>query len=216
VDNHIPKPTIKRLCTLYELLLELDVEKVSYMSSAAIGERLLIGSHTIRKDINYIGELGPSPAGYPVKELKVLIQDKLGLQKKHYTCLVGLGRLGQFLLHYCEDLADIYPLVAGFDASINRLETMKTSLPLFPAYELEEIIKSRQIEIALVTIQVNYLPDIIKRLVKGGIKGIINFTGAFIPESYPGVWIKNLDILGELRNLSALLEIKPTSKGEKE
>jgi redox-sensing transcriptional repressor len=215
MNNQIPKPAIRRLCILYDLLTDLENEGMTYITSGALGQRLLTGSHTIRKDINYIGELGPSPAGYAIKELKALLSRKLGLAKEHKACLVGLDQLGQFLLGFSEQFKATYPLLPGFDINTNRLEIIKTSLPLYPAYQIEEVLKRKQIEIALITIQSGALPDIITRLIKGGIKGIINFSSTLLPEFYPNVWVKNLNILGELRNLSALLELMPSLKGEK-
>jgi redox-sensing transcriptional repressor len=96
---HIPKPTINRLCKIYSLLEEFEDKAEVTVSSKAIGERMGVGSHSVRKDINYLGEIGTVGSGYEVSRLKAHIGKRLGLNVERKACVVGLGKLGRAIMH---------------------------------------------------------------------------------------------------------------------
>lgn len=201
----LPLPSIKRICRVYELLSELQRANRPSVSSAEIGHHLQIKAHTVRKDINLLGEIGPSRSGYPVENLMNLIQERLHLSEKKGLCVVGLGPVGQTFLRYYDFLKDSYPLLAGFDHSINRLETIKTDIPLYPFHAITEIIQANNISLAILTTVRELAQKTTDRLVRGGVRGIINLTGTLVHSNRHDVWIKSIDLKEELRILSACL-----------
>jgi len=56
-------PSIRRLCGILSLMDEMEEKGIKTMSSAEMGLRLGAKADTIRKDISYLGEIGPSPRG---------------------------------------------------------------------------------------------------------------------------------------------------------
>ena len=203
--HRVPRPSIGRLCRLYGLLEQLEKRKMRTVSSSGLGERMDVAAHTIRKDISYLGEIGPSPLGYPVGELKRLIRRELRLEVARGVCIVGLDDLGMGLLHSPFLFADNYPVIAAFDGNINRLETAKTSIPLYPVHMIREVMGRERIEVAVVTGSREWLQSAVDDMVDGGICGIISFSSAEIISRRSSVWILHLSLENELRMLSALI-----------
>ena len=204
----IPEPSVIRLCLMYRFLEKLDASSVKTVFSSDIGENLGVTAHTVRKDISFLGEIGNTAAGYDVAKLKNHIYRHLGLDKKRFACIVGLGRLGKSLLNYEQFLDGEYKLIAGFDSDINTLEMTKTSISLYPSYRIEELVRDLKIELAVIAVPSTSAQDVADRLISGGVKGIINFAPVIVKSQSGDVVIRNIDFYGELRILSALLNLK--------
>lgn len=201
--NDIPYPAIIRLCAIYKLLDES--EQKSSISSTELGERLGVGAHNIRKDIGFLGVAGSSGAGYDVEKLRGLIAERLGLTKVRTICIVGLGRLGTAMLQY--PMGSKFRIIAGFDSNVNRLETIKTDIDLYPSYQMSEVVRRLNIDIAIVAVPASSAQDVSDRLIDGGIKGIINFAPVYVRSKNSSVFVKNMDIAGELSVLSAQIDL---------
>lgn len=201
----IPQPAINRLCNLFQLLVEMEHAGKFTASSSELGENLGIGAHNVRKDISYLGGMGTSGTGYDITKLKALIGDRFGFKDQKRACVVGLGRIGSALLQHAQIAGSEFFVVAGFDTNINKIETIKTSVDVFPAYQINEIVKKMKIEIGIVTVPVSGAQETVERLIDGGVRGVINFAPVHIKVNKSGVIIKNIDIAGELRFLSALI-----------
>ncbi|MBD3345305.1 MAG: redox-sensing transcriptional repressor Rex [Chitinivibrionales bacterium] len=208
MKKEMPKPTIERLCLIYGFLEDLLESGKKATSSVEIGEMLGIGAHSVRKDINFLGEIGNTKQGYEVEKLKNAIGETLGLEKPRNTCIVGLGKLGTAILNNLTISDGKYRIMAGFDSNINKVETMKAPVDLYPAYEMENIIKQKQIELAILSVSADAAQETAENLIESGIKGIVNFAPVVIHSPRPDVSIRNLDITGELRLLSAYIETK--------
>ena len=202
--NNIPQPTIIRLCTIYQFLFELEKEGVTSISSTELDAKIGVASHTIRKDINYLGEIGNTRGGYDVSRLKnhIAIHLRIGPQQK--SCVVGLGHLGQAILQSSSLGGGEFKIVAGFDSNVNKLETIKASVPLFPSYEIADVVRSMGIDLAVIAVPPENARDVAGRLFEGGIKGILNFAPVVIKPGKSGVIVRNIDIGQEFRILSVL------------
>lgn len=162
----------------------------------------------IRHDLWLVGFGKGVSNGYYVKELIETLTQILGLELeqnaenqtfvKRNCCIVGLGRLGAALLD--ETLVDGSPFVikAGFDSNVNRVEILRSTFPLYPANEMDWVIKREKIEYAILTVQDASAQQMCNRLVKAGIKGIVNMTNVvlMVPD---GVKIENLSIVNALK-----------------
>ncbi len=209
MTNRIPKPSIGRLCIIYSLLEELEAQGAVSVSSNEIGEKIGVGSHSVRKDISYLGEVGRVGAGYEIAKLRKHIGEKLGLDVERKACVVGLGKLGTAILQNDKLFSNNFKIVAGFDSNINKVETMVTHIPVYPAYELADVIRQQAIELAVITVPGHASGDIVDRLVEGGIRGIVNFSSVPLHAAYKEkVYVSNFDIAGEFRFLSALFTVE--------
>lgn len=199
----ISKPALLRLCTLYRVLGKLEHEGVQLVSSVELGKHLGVASHNVRKDVNCLGEIGNSGSGYNVFVLREYISNKINLAKKRNACVVGLGRIGCAIVEYDRFPISGYSIVAGFDSDINHLDTIKTSIPVYPSYMIEEVVKNEKIELAVIAVSATSADDVYEKLISGGVKGVINFSSVILTSNSKEIHIKNMDILGEFTMLSA-------------
>ena len=210
----IPLPSIKRLSRVYGVLEDLSRREKRTVSSEELGRRVGEKAHTIRKDVNYLGGLGASPAGYSVERLGDLIRRELRLETRRGLCIVGLNGIGLALLQYHKLLENHFPILAGFDTNINLLETLKTPVPLHPMHRIEEVVRREDITLAIVTIDRKLAPVAAEKLIKAGVGGIINFSRAILRgTSPPGARVIDFDLLEQLRLLTALISLSELSTG---
>lgn len=203
----IPQPVIKRLCMIFQLLNEMIDSGHTTVSSSVLGTRLGIGSHNVRKDISCLDGVKSGGAGYDIINLKNAIAEKFGFTAQKAACVVGLGRIGTAFLQHSNTVKSEFRIVAGFDSNSNRIETIKTSINVYPAYQISEIARRLNILIAILTVPDTAAQDAVNRLIDGGVKGIINFTDTNLVIRKDDVFVKNMDVTGEMRMLSALIRM---------
>jgi redox-sensing transcriptional repressor len=204
--EQIPFPAKERLLHLMRLLERSVV--AGTITSSRIGALTGWASHTVRKDISFLGAVIKneadslsSPAGYDPAQLISLIKKALGLEKRRKFCVVGLGRLGSAYLS-TRELEGEFELAAGFDTNVNRTEILKSPVPLYPAFKMGEVIGRLGIEIALLCVPAEAAQSAAERLVASGIRGILNFAPAPITVP-PEIAVRNIYLLtDELRSLS--------------
>lgn len=197
----LPKATQSRLIQLLQILKGWQYEKIT---SVAISESTGWSSSLIRHDLWLLSFGKGVSNGYNVSELIKKIQTVLGIDASDKTtdskkncCIVGLGRLGAALLD--ENLVDGSPFVikAGFDSNVNRVEILRSTFPLYPANEMQFVIKQEKIEYAILTVPSKDAQLMTDRLIKSGIKGIVNMTNLVlkVPEN---IKVENISILNAL------------------
>jgi redox-sensing transcriptional repressor len=206
MNKKIPQPTIIRLCSIYQLLCNLEKEGVKKVSSSELEEKTGVPSHTIRKDISFIGDVGSTGSGYDVGKLKKSILGNLGFNRERKACIVGLGRLGSAIMQWQSIAEGEFRIVAGFDSDINKVETIKTTISVFPSHEVPDVVKRMGIELGIIAVPPTRAQEVADRLMEAGVKGIVNFAPAIIKSKRNDCFIRNMDIAGELRILSATIE----------
>lgn len=196
----LPVPTKKRLVQLLELLGGWKNEKIT---SADICEITGWKDSLIRHDLWLIGYNRGVSNGYFVSDLRKEIGRIVGVEiseneMQRGLCIVGLGRLGAALLdnELLENSA--FVIKAGFDSNLYRVEILRSNFPLYPASEMDFVIRKEKIEYAILTAANKEPQQMANRLVKAGIKGIVNMTNVVlkVPE---GVKMENLSILNALK-----------------
>jgi redox-sensing transcriptional repressor len=208
MNKLIPQPAIIRLCALYQLLCTMEKEGIIKVSSAELEEKTGMPSHTIRKDISFIGEVGSTKSGYEVVKLKQHIQNDLGLNRQRTACIVGLGRIGSAVMQWPLFSEGEFRIVAGFDSDINKVETIKTAVSVFPSYEIPEVVRRTGVEVGIIAVPPGHAQEVADRLMEAGVKGIVNLTPAIITAKRNDCFIRSMDIGGELRILSAMMKMR--------
>lgn len=201
--KQVPFPTLQRLCTMFQVLRTLKEHTQTHTSSQELASHCGTTAFTIRKDIATLGITGNSGQGYDIAKLMNLIGDSLGLLKRKKVCVIGLGRLGSALLEHRGFNNEEFEIVAGFDSNVNKIETTKSTVPLYPFYQLSSIISRLGIEYGLLTVPAQAAQDVTDKLVESGVKGIINFTPVLIKSVNKQIVIRNVDMASELRILTA-------------
>jgi redox-sensing transcriptional repressor len=178
-------------------------------------------SHTIRKDISFLGIHGSdgeaegageglggkagSQGGYSPVVLAPAIRKALSLDRRRKFCILGLGRLGSAYLGMRPDagfkFTGGFELAAGFDISVNRVEILRSPVPLYPAYKMGEVIGRFGIEIALLCVPPEAAQGAAEKLAAAGIRGILNFAPLALALP-PEIAVRNVCLEDELCSLA--------------
>jgi redox-sensing transcriptional repressor len=209
MKTELPKPTIERLISIHTAA-EHSLPGTEVLSSAELSELTGYTAHSIRKDLSALGNAEGSASGYSIDYLKNRIAEACGLKTARKVCIAGLGRLGTAILKFLESADGNLKLCAGFDISTNQLELIQSRIPLYPAYRMTEIIRKEGIEYAILAVPAEAAESTAEKLAEGGIKGIVNFSSAFI-QAEQGTIIRNVNVMSEFNIITAILN----SKGEK-
>jgi redox-sensing transcriptional repressor len=216
----IPEPAKERLLYLMRVLEKRGGQRIT---SGEVEALTGWSSHTIRKDISYLGAAGETPAvlpapvlaglgssaGYDPETLIPAIRRALGLGGRRRICVVGLGRLGSAYLNFLgfnptQNGQDEFELIAGFDSNVNRVEILKSPVPLYPAFKMAEVITRFGIELALLCVPEDAAQAAAEKLAAAGIRGIINFA-PIVLNLPPGLAVRNVYVIDELRTLAVKL-----------
>ena len=192
---------------VFHLCQELRLQGKMSISSTGIGRMLGVAAHTVRKDLNYLGEIGNTGSGYDIGRLEGHLAQALGFAQVRKACIVGLGRLGSALLEYDRFGPCGFSIEAGFDANINRIETIKTDIKVYPAYEMADVVRRKAIELALVAVPAAAAQDVANALINGGIRGIVNFTPVVIDVGISDIVVRNMNVVNEMRVLASLMTL---------
>lgn len=226
----LPKPTKKRLIQLLAILQKWPDKKITSVAiSEASGWKSSLIRHDLwllgfKKGVSngyYIEELEQvikSALNISFKKDTFMLSKKEsnvaytsdsstavvgsgsaeGIFKK--VCIAGLGRLGASLLD--QNLFDnsVFEICAGFDSNVNRVEILRSTFPLYPASEMDFVIKREKINFAILTVADKDAQTMANRLIKAGISGIVNMTNVLlkVPQN---VKVENLSIITALNLL---------------
>lgn len=198
--------TVERVCKMFGYLGVLQSKGINFVSSSSLAKAIGSTDYTIRKDLSLLGLTGFTRKGYEVKALKQELGLKFNLSKQRKACIIGLGRLGTALLDYEKFQEDGFEVVAGFDCSVNKIERIRTQIDVFEVGQLESIIKSRGIELAIIAVPAGVAQSIADRLANTGIKGVLNFSPMKVnlPEKIMNV---DMDFTNALRFIAAKFTI---------
>lgn len=219
---HLSEPSRKRLLSLEYLLqqelmivqqqgtqgeeLSKEKEAKATITSRTIAQLTGWTDATIRRDISQLGIKCGASNGYPIAQLQEAIAQALGSspkdKKEYRCCILGLGKIGAALLEYGGFATAGFQLVAGFDPSVNRVELLNASFPLYPAARLEQIVEKEGIQYAILAVPDDVANSYGQRLVQAGIKGIVNYTNTLLTVP-PTVKVENISVIHSLRQLVA-------------
>ncbi len=172
----IPEATVMRL-SLYSLFLEQAEEegKVT-VSSGEIAEGVGVSPAMVRKDLAYFGEFGTRGVGYNAGDLNQQIRRILGLNREWPVILVGAGKLGSALALYQGFLRQGFHIVGVFDNDPERFGKRLGQIVVQPVSQMEEVIRKRGVEMAIITVPDEAAQEVAERLVGAGVKAILNFS----------------------------------------
>ncbi len=198
----IPKPSKERLIQLTRLLKYVNTD---YITSLDIEALTGWKDTTVRKDISFALKnysLKSASNGYSTKELLTAILFTLQESREgKKCCIVGLGKIAQALIQAKDVDESEFVIVAGFDESVNRVETMNAPFSLFVLRQAESVIQEMGIQYAILDVNDEDAIALAKRLSNAGIKGIVNYTNAILPVG-EHTKVENVSVIAALQNLA--------------
>lgn len=198
--REIPRATAKRLPIYHRYLRFLQHAGKKRISSTELSDAVKVDSATIRRDFSYFGALGKRGYGYDVDYLLDFFSKTLNQDRLTTVGLIGVGKLGNALLNYNFRKNNNVRVGAAFDVNQEIVGKILSGVPVYSMDDLEEQIEVQDIEIVILTVPQETAPSVVDRLVKSGIKGILNFTPLRfdVPRH---VRVQNVDLTTELQTL---------------
>lgn len=203
----ISESAVRRLSLYLRLLQEADAAGAETISSGELAERGGTTSAQVRKDLSLFGSFGKRGLGYSVQELLSRIRSILGLQSSWRVALVGAGKLGSALFSYRDFEARGFNIRAVFDSDPRKVGTQWGALRIHADEEIDALVRAEEIDIAIVAVPADAAQQVTDRLVKAGVRGILNFAPARLKVPR-GVALKNVDVTLELEGLSFALNAR--------
>ena len=175
----IPDETIRRLPVyLRGLLLTLEQDQEN-ISSRNLGDLVGVNAWQIRKDFSYFGELGTRGVGYNVEKLATQIKKILKLATVQKSALVGVGNIGSAVLTYSGFAKYGLNIAVAFDVDSKKIGRKIDNVVVQDISYLWKL-KKQKIKLGIIAVPRQAAQDTADKLVKAGIKGILNFSPCHI------------------------------------
>jgi redox-sensing transcriptional repressor len=207
--RHVAASTVRRLSLYLHCLEECEREGQGTVSSRTLAERGGSTPAQVRKDLSFFGSFGRRGVGYPVPALAGRIRAILGLDQRWRLVLVGAGRLGAALVGYAGFAERGFDFVAAYDVDPARIGTTIEGLTVRDVATLDADLTATGADIGVIGTPAEAAPALAERLVRGGIRTILNFASVKLALP-PEVTVTNVDMALELETLSYALARRRT------
>jgi redox-sensing transcriptional repressor len=200
----IAESTVRRLSLYLRFLEQFATQGHTTVSSAELARRGGTTSAQVRKDLSFFGSFGKRGLGYSVPELAAKIRDILGLERTYRVVLVGAGRIGSALAQYPGFRQRGFNVTAIYDTDPKKVGGRWNGLVVRDVSHLDTDLKRDPSDIAIVVTPAEAAQEVADRLVRAGVKAILNF--APVQLSVPSdVAVKSVNMALELETLSFAL-----------
>ena len=200
-ERSIPDATVARLPLYLRAVIALQEQGVVTVSSGDLATAAGVNPAKLRKDLSHLGSYGTRGVGYPVRELVDGISTVLGLTDDRGLAIVGLGNLGRALAAYggfqergfrVAALLDVDPALVGREVG---------GLVVEDAAGLEQVVRERDVTIAVLATPAAAAQEVADRLVAAGVTAVLNFAPAHV-EVPQDITLRRVDLSVELQILS--------------
>ena len=161
-------------------------------------------SAQVRKDLSTFGEFGVRGKGYNIDKLIEIIEDILGINKVNDLIVVGYGKMGEMITSNSKVLGKGFRIVGVFDNDPKKIDQeISGNLKIQNVEKVEEFIKSSSniVETAILSVVKGQAQTAAEKLVKNGIKAILNMT-TYKLELPKNIVVVNMDISAKLQELN--------------
>ncbi len=205
MSNEIPDIVIGRLPIYLRELTRMAREgEKTTTSSHDLGKRLGISSAQIRKDLSHFGEFGKQGTGYHIGYLIEQLNEILHLTREWEVAVIGAGYLGHALVQYNGFQHRGFKITCVFDNNPDKVGNTVNGLTIHSVSELEEVIRQREIEIAIIAVPVGVAQEITDRLVSAGVRALLSYAPVHlvVPE---GVEVSYSDPVVQMQRMTYYL-----------
>jgi redox-sensing transcriptional repressor len=204
VVKRIADSTVRRLSAYLRFLEDFEGRGLSTISSEELARRGGTTSAQVRKDLSFFGSFGKRGLGYSVPELAGRLREILGLGKQWKVIIIGAGKIGAALVAYRGFRQRGFNILAAYDLKSDKVGRTLEGIPVRDVSQLEKDVSKERPDIAVVTVPSENAQSVVDRVVKAGIKAILNFapTQLQVPAD---VTVKTVNMAMELEGLSFAL-----------
>ncbi len=197
--RRIPDETVRRLPVYLRGLLFTSEQGQENISSQNLADLVGVDAWQIRKDFSYFGELGTRGVGYSVEKLAAQTKKILKITIVQKAALVGVGNIGSAVLAYTGFAKYGLNIAAAFDVDSKKVGRKIDNVVVQDISNLRRL-KKQKIMLGIIAVPRQAAQDTADKLVKAGIKGILNFSPCHITVPKK-VKVITIDIAMELARL---------------
>lgn len=199
-QNHfakIPEPALRRLPWYLSYVKLLKSQGETIVSSTQIARKIDVSASQIAKDLSYVDIQGKTRVGYEIDDLIHVLETFLGFTRTHRAVVFGVGSLGAALLSDSGLQQFGLKIIAGYDVNESVVNKKIHSIPVYHSDQFIERNGTMRAEIGVLTVPPGIAREVSDYMIRGGIKGIWNFTPFRIrvPE---GVVLQNTSLYAHL------------------
>ncbi len=199
--QRIPDATVARLPLYLRALVSLADLGITTCASQELAERAGVNPAKLRKDLSQLGSYGTRGVGYDVEYLRYQIAREIGQTQDWNVAIVGAGNLGEALSNYGGFTTRGIRIAALVDVDPVRVGQHVGSLTVSGFDDLESVVASNEVSIAIIATPAAAAQVVADRLVACGITSILNFAPTLI--SVPkNVDVRKVDLAIELQILA--------------
>jgi len=202
--KHIADSTVRRLSAYLRFLEDFEHRGLTTISSEELANRGGTTSAQVRKDLSFFGSFGKRGLGYSVPELAGRLREILGLGKEWRVVIVGAGKIGAALAQYRGFRQRGFNILAAYDNNGEKIGRKLEGIPVRDIAQLERDIQRDKPDIVVLTVPGDEAQSVVDRVVKAGVKAILNFAPAQL-HAPADVAIKTVNMAMELEGLSFAL-----------
>lgn len=203
--NSLPEKTIERLSEYRRTLFRCLDEGKTHIFSHELAEMHNITAVQVRRDIMFLGYTSQGRKGYDIKDLINVIGKIMDPSDILNICLVGYGHLGKAISSYLVNKRPNLKIVAAFDIDPKKIGS-NSVVTCYSVERLREIISSKSISIALLTVSASSAQQMANALVSSGIRGILNFTSVNLNVP-PRIYLEEYDMITSLEKVAYFVKI---------
>lgn len=202
--KRIADSTVRRLSLYLRFLEDFEQRGLETISSDELAQRGGTTSAQVRKDLSFFGSFGKRGLGYSVPELSRRIREIMGLGREWRVIIVGAGKIGAALAQYQGFAQRGFQIVAVYDSSPEKIGRSWNSRTIRDIRQLEPDTAREKPDIAVLTVPSEAAQGTLDRIVKAGIKAVLNFAPVQL-QAPPDVTVKSVNMAMELEGLSFAL-----------
>jgi redox-sensing transcriptional repressor len=189
--------TVERLSRYRRLLTDLQKTGTSSVYSHELAHLAGVSAAQVRRDFMVIGYSGSPNRGYQLDTCLASIEHLLDGTTRQDVAIVGLGRLGQSVVEHFAGRRPLLRIAVGFDTDPTLIGTSMRGCAIHALADLEPIVKSKGIRVAILATPPETAQTITDALVRAGVRSIVDFTA--IPLRVPeNVFLRQMDITSAL------------------
>jgi len=202
--KRIADSTVRRLSAYLRFLEDFENRGLTTISSEELARRGGTTSAQVRKDLSFFGSFGKRGLGYSVPELAGRLREILGLGREWRVVIVGAGKIGAALAQYRGFRQRGFNILAAYDNNPEKLGKRLEGIEVRDIEQLERDIQREKPDIVVLTVPGDQAQRMVDRVVKAGVKAILNFAPAQL-QAPPDVTVKTVNMAMELEGLSFAL-----------
>jgi redox-sensing transcriptional repressor len=202
--KRIADSTVRRLSIYLRYLEELASRGMATTSSDELAKHSGTTPAQVRKDLSFFGSFGKRGLGYSVAELSERIREILGLGREWRVVIIGAGKIGSALSTYRGFKQRGFTVVAVYDQDPQKVGRRWDGHVVRDVVDLERDAGDDPPDIAVLAIPADNVQSEVDRIVRAGIKAILNFAPARL-DVPADITLKNVNMAMELEGLSFAL-----------